>query len=161
MAKKSKDPVFRTTGTVAENRRARHDYAILQTFEAGIMLMGTEVKSMRLGGLSIVEAHAADKDGTLMLFNVNIPVYPAANRFNHEPKRPRVLLLRSKEMDKIYGSLKTEGTTLVPLSIYFNDRGVAKVQLGLAKGKKNVDRRQDIKERDWKRRKEKILRHTS
>jgi len=148
-------------GTVADNRRARYDYTILQTFEAGIILMGSEVKSLRTGGVSIVEAHASEKDGQLLLFNVNIPIYKPANRFNHEPKRPRVLLLKTKELDKIYGSIKREGTTLIPLSIFFNARGKAKVSLGLAKGKKNIDKREDLKNREWQRRKERVLRGQS
>jgi SsrA-binding protein len=148
----------RAPGTVAENRRARHDYEILATFEAGIMLLGTEVKSCREGGVSIMEAHAAEKQGEIYLFNANIPIYKPANRFNHEPKRPRKLLLKKKEISKIIGSIKREGTTLVALSLYFNKRGIAKVQLALAKGKKLVDKRQDIKDREWQRRKERLVR---
>jgi SsrA-binding protein len=148
----------RSPGTVAENRRALHDYTILATFEAGIMLLGTEVKSCRAGGVSIMEAHAAEKQGEIYLFNANIPIYKPANRFNHEPKRPRKLLLKKKEISKIIGSLKREGTTLVALSLYFNKRGIAKVQLALAKGKKLVDKRQDIKAREWQRRKERLVR---
>jgi SsrA-binding protein len=144
-------------GTVAENRRARHEYQILSTFEAGIVLLGTEVKSLREGGTSIVEAHAAEKQGEIYLFNANIPVYKPANRFNHEPKRPRKLLLKKKEINKILGSLKREGTTLVALSLYFNSRGIAKIQLALAKGKKAVDKRHAIKAREWQRRKERLL----
>ena len=148
-------------GTIAENRRARYDYTILTTFEAGIILLGTEVKSLREGGTSITEAHAGLKDGELMLFNANIPIYKPANRFNHEPKRPRKLLLHKKEISKIVGSLKKDGTTLIPLNLHFNQRGLIKVSLGLAKGKKNVDKRQDIKERDWKRRREHLLKPKS
>lgn len=148
----------RAPGTVAENRRARHDYTILSTFEAGIMLVGTEVKSCREGGVSIMEAHATEKQGDIYLFNANIPIYKPANRFNHEPKRPRKLLLKKKEISKIIGSIKREGTTLIALSLYFNKRGIAKVQLALAKGKKLVDKREDIKEREWQRRKERVVR---
>ena len=150
-------PTLKTTGTIADNRRARHDYTVLQTFEAGIMLFGTEVKSLRTGGTSIAEAHASEKDGVLYMFNMNIPIYTPANRFNHEPKRPRVLLLKKKELLKISQSLKRDGTTLIPLSLFFNQRGIAKVSLGLCKGKKNVDKREAIKERDWNRRKDRIL----
>lgn len=148
----------RTPGTIAENRRARHDYEILSTFEAGIVLQGTEVKSLREGGTSIMEAHADEKQGELYLFNANIPIYKPANRFNHEPKRPRKLLLKKKEISKIVGSIKRDGTTLVALSLFFNKRGIVKVLLALAKGKKKVDKRQDIKAREWQRRKERVLR---
>jgi SsrA-binding protein len=148
----------RAPGTVAENRRARHDYTILATFEAGIMLLGTEVKSCREGGVSITEAHAAEKQGEIYLFNANIPIYKPANRFNHEPKRPRKLLLKKKEISKIIGSVKREGTTLIALSLFFNKRGIAKVLLGLGRGKKLVDKRQDIKSREWQRRKERLVR---
>lgn len=148
----------RESKTIAENRRARHDYTILTTFEAGIMLTGTEVKSLRQGGASIVESHASEKLGEIFLFNANIPVYKSANRFNHEPKRPRKLLLKKREIGKILGAVRTEGKTLIPLSLFFNRRGIAKVLLALAKGKKNVDKRQDIKAREWQRRKERIAR---
>jgi SsrA-binding protein len=150
----------REFGTIADNRRARHDYTILATYEAGIVLQGTEVKSLRDGGTSITEAHAGLKEDTIYLFNANIPIYKSANRFNHEPKRPRKLLLRKRELSKIVGSLQRDGTTLIALRLYFNNRGLAKIQLGLGKGKKKVDKRQDIKERDWNRRKEKIMRNS-
>jgi len=142
----------------AQNRRARHDYQIDQTLEAGIMLLGTEVKSLRAGKASLAEAWAGEKDGALYLFNANIPEYAAANRFNHEPKRPRRLLVHKREMDKLLSAVRRDGMTLVPISMYFNARGIAKVELGLAKGKKKADKRESIKQRDWQRDKARLLR---
>ena len=121
---------------VAENRRARFDYAIEEVFEAGIALTGTEVKSLRFGEGSIAESYAEVKDGEVWLINANIPEFSHGNRFNHEPKRPRKLLLNDREIDKLYGAVARQGMTLVPLSIYFNSRGRAKVELALARGRK-------------------------
>src|SRR4051794_4184876 len=115
----------------AQNRRARFDYEILDTYETGLMLLGTEVKSLRTGQASLNEAYAGERDGEFFLFNCNIPEYKNANRFNHEPKRPRKLLLHRREMNKLLGALKRKGITLVPISIYFNERGRAKLEIGL------------------------------
>ena len=142
---------------IAQNRKARHDYLITDTIEAGLMLVGTEVKSLRKGGASIGESYAAERDGALYLMNANIPEYPAA-RFNHEPRRPRKLLVHKKELDRLLGAVTREHMTLIPLGLYFNERGRAKVQLGLAKGKRKADKRAAEKERDWKRDKARIMR---
>jgi SsrA-binding protein len=142
----------------AQNRKARHDYFIEDTVEAGLILLGTEVKALRLGRASIGEAFAGEQGGELFLFNAYIPEYEAANRFNHPPRRPRKLLLRRREVDRLIGSVRREGMTLVPLSIYFNDRGIAKVQLGLAKGKRKVDKREAEKEREWGRSRARLMR---
>lgn len=143
--------------TVAQNRRARHDFSIEDTFEAGIMLAGTEVKSLRNGQASIMESFAREKDGELFLLNAHIPPYDAGKTFGHQPRRPRKLLLHKREMDKLIGAVRKDGMTLVPLSIYFNRRGIAKVGLGLAKGRKKADLRAAIKERDWKREKSRLI----
>jgi SsrA-binding protein len=144
--------------TVAENRRARFDYFIDQVFEAGIVLTGTEVKSLRFGEGSITEAYAEVKGDEVWLVNSNVPEFSHGNRFNHEPKRPRKLLLKEREIAKMHGAVAREGMTLVPLSVYFNSRGRAKVELALARGKKAHDKRETIKERDWKREQSRLLR---
>lgn len=136
---------------VAQNRRARHDYEILETFEAGIVLVGTEVKSLRSGQANIQDAHAMEIGGEIILLNAYIPEYSKASRFNHETRRPRKLLLHAKEVRKLIGKVKTKGMTLVALSIYFNAKNRAKVELALVKGKKEHDKRAAIKDRDWKR----------
>ena len=143
---------------VAENRRARFDYFIETTYEAGIALTGTEVKSLRFGEGSIAESYAEVKDEEVWLINANIPEFSHGNRFNHEPKRPRKLLLNMREINKMHGAVAREGMTLVPLSVYFNGQGRAKVELALAKGKKAHDKRDTIKERDWKREQQRLLR---
>jgi len=144
---------------VAMNRKARHDYFITDTVEAGIILAGTEVKSLRTGQASIAESFAGPKDGTLFLINAYIPEYKQAGiHLQHETRRPRALLLHKRERDKLMGLVKREGMTLVPLGIYFNKRGIAKVELGLAKGKHKADKREAIKERDWKRDKARLMR---
>ena len=143
---------------VAENRRARFDYYIEDTFEAGIMLTGTEVKSLRFGEGSIAESYAEVRHGEVWLVNSNVPEFSHGNRFNHEPKRPRKLLLKEREIAKFTGLVERKGMTLVPLSIYFNGRGRAKVELALAKGKNAADKRQTVKERDWKREQGRIMR---
>jgi SsrA-binding protein len=143
---------------VAENRRARFDYFIDQVFEAGIVLTGTEVKSLRFGEGSIAESYAEVKDEAIWLVNSNIPEFSHGNRFNHEPKRPRKLLLKEREIAKMHGAVAREGMTLVPLSVYFNSKGRAKVELALAKGKKAHDKRETIKERDWKREQARVMR---
>jgi SsrA-binding protein len=142
---------------VAQNRRARYDYHIEDTIEAGMQLAGTEVKVLRQGLASINEAFATERDGALFLVNAHFPEYPAA-RFNHEPGRPRRLLLHKREIDRLKGAIKREGITLVPLAIYFNARGRAKLELGLAKGKRKADKRETEKKRDWQRDKSRIMR---
>jgi SsrA-binding protein len=142
---------------VALNRRARHDYFIEDTIEAGIELTGTEVKVLRQGLGSIAEAYAAQRDNEIVLVNAHIPEYPAS-RFNHEPRRPRRLLLHRREINRLLGGIKRDGITVVPLSIYFNERGRAKVELGIAKGKRKADKRQTEKARDWQRSRARILR---
>jgi SsrA-binding protein len=143
---------------VGENRRARYDYELLQDFEAGIALVGSEVKSLREGRINLAEAYAAMKGNELFLLNSNISEYREANRFNHEPKRPRKLLLNRKEIDRLAVGVLREGLTIVPLKIFFNTRGRAKVDIALAKGKKSVDKRETIKERDWNREKSRVMR---
>ncbi len=145
---------------IAENRRARHEYSIAETMEAGLALLGTEVKSLRLGRCSIAESHCAEKGGELYLFNATIQEYPMARLFNHEPKRPRKLLLKKNELRKLIGAITRKGMTLIPLKIYFNERGRAKLELALAEGRKKADKRQAEKERDWKREKERVLKQT-
>ena len=156
-----KPSTFDKKKIVAENRRARFDYFIEETFEAGIALSGTEVKSLRFGEGSIAEAYADVRDGEAWLINANIPEFSHGNRFNHEPKRPRKLLLHAREIEKLLGAVERKGMTLIPLSVYFNGRGRAKVELALAKGKNAADKRQTVKERDWKRDQARILREHS
>ncbi|MEO6151759.1 MAG: SsrA-binding protein SmpB [Croceibacterium sp.] len=151
-------PEFDKVKTVAENRRARFDYFIEDKFEAGIALSGTEVKSLRFGEGSIAEAYAQVHEGEAWLINANIPEFSHGNRYNHEPKRARKLLLHEREIEKMIGAVERKGMTLIPLSIYFNGRGRAKVELALAKGKQTHDKRQTMKERDWKRDKARLLR---
>jgi SsrA-binding protein len=143
---------------VAENRKARHNYAIEEVMEAGIVLTGSEVKSLRAGRATIAEAYAGEEGGEIYLINANIPEYVQANRFNHEPKRRRKLLLKKREMHRLTNAIRREGMTLVPLELYFNARGIAKLALALAKGKKVHDKRETIKERDWSRQKQRLLR---
>jgi SsrA-binding protein len=137
--------------TVAENRRARFDYAVDTVYEAGIALTGTEVKALRGGEGSIAESYAEVKGSEVWLVNSNIPEFSHGNRFNHEPKRPRKLLLHEREINKMHGAVMRQGMTLVPLSIYFNEQGRAKVELAIAKGRKAHDKREHIKEQEWKR----------
>jgi SsrA-binding protein len=143
---------------VAQNRKARHNYFIEESLEAGVMLMGTEVKSLRRGRASIVEAYAGEQNGELYLLNAQIPIYEAANRFNHEPKRPRKLLLHRREVDRLIGMVRRQGYTLVPLRLYFNARGIAKLELGVARGKQKIDKRETEKKRDWDRQKARLMR---
>jgi SsrA-binding protein len=142
----------------AQNRKARHNYFIDSTMEAGIMLVGTEVKSLRTGQASLNDAYAGEREGELFLINAHIPEYTAANRFNHEPRRPRKLLVKRRELDRILGAIRREGMTAVPLSLYFNERGRAKVELGLAHGKKKHEKRETQKQREWNREKGRLLR---
>ncbi|MBI2241376.1 MAG: SsrA-binding protein SmpB [Magnetospirillum gryphiswaldense] len=143
----------------AQNRKARHEYTIVDTIEAGIMLVGTEVKSLRAGKGNINEAFAGPNGDELILYNAYIPEYQAKMPFPHETRRPRKLLLHRRELRKLVGAIAKEGMTLVPLDIHFNDRGIAKVQLGLAKGRKAHDKREAIKQRDWNREKARVLRN--
>jgi len=143
---------------VSRNRRARFDYMIEDTVEAGMMLTGSEVKSLREGRASINEAYAGEYQGALTLINAHIPEYRPAAPFNHEPKRMRRLLVRRREMDRLLGLIRREGYTLVPISLYFNERGIAKLEIGLARGKKMADKREDAKKRDWERQKSRIMR---
>lgn len=150
-------PEFDKTKVVAENRRARFEYFIEEKYEAGICLTGTEVKSLRFGEGSIAEAYAEVKNGEVWLVNSNVPEFSHGNRHNHVPKRPRKLLLKERQIAKFHGAVERKGMTLVPLSIYFNSRGRAKVELALAKGKNNADKRATMKDRDWKRDKARIM----
>ncbi len=149
------DPNYKVA---AENRKARFNYEIGETFEAGIMLSGTEVKSLRGGKATISESYAGEKNGEIFLVNAYIPEYLQANQFNHETKRPRKLLLHRGQVNKLIGAVQREGLTIVPLKIYFNDRGRAKVEIALARGKKLHDKRETEKERDWSREKGRLLR---
>lgn len=143
---------------VVQNRRARFEYFIDENLEAGVVLTGSEVKSLRRGQAALADAWAGEKQGELWLFNSYIAEYTEAKNFNHEPKRPRKLLLKARERDKFLGAIRRDGATLVPLSIYFNERGIAKVDLGLARGKRKADKRETIKDRDWQRDKARLLR---
>ena len=148
-----------TLKIVADNRRARYDYEIGDKFEAGLMLTGTEVKSLRTGKATIAEAYAGvDRAGEMWLYNANIPEYLAGNRFNHEPKRPRKLLLRAREIVKLSDGVQREGMTIVPLRLYFNERGRAKLEVALGRGKKLHDKRETERKRDWAREKSRLLR---
>ncbi|MDX3973084.1 SsrA-binding protein SmpB [Shinella sp.] len=143
---------------VAENRKARFNYEIIDTFEAGIVLTGTEVKSLREGKANIAESYASDEGGEIWLINSYLPEYLQANRFNHETRRRRKLLLSKREINRLRIAINREGMTLVPLKVYFNDVGRAKLELALAKGKKLHDKRETEKERDWNRQKGRLLR---
>jgi SsrA-binding protein len=155
LAKKKKDDDRKI---VADNRKARFSYSIESAMEAGIMLTGSEVKSLRLGRATIAESYAQAKDGEIFLINANIPEYAAANRFGHEPKRVRKLLIHKSEARKLAAAVQREGLTLIPLKLYFTPRGIAKLELGMAKGKKLHDKRETEKRRDWARDKARIMR---
>jgi SsrA-binding protein len=142
----------------AENRKARFNYEIISTIEAGIMLTGTEIKALREGRANITDSYASREDGGMWLINCYIPEYLQANRFNHEPRRRRKLLLHAKEIDRLAQSIERDGMTIVPLNIHYNDKGFAKVELGVAKGKKLHDKRETEKSRDWDREKGRLLR---
>ena len=152
----AKDP-NKPNQIVADNRKARFNYEIVDTFEAGIALTGTEVKSLRQGKATIGDAHAGPSGAEFVLYNAYIPEYLEANRFNHEVRRPRKLLLHRREINKLMGAVQREGMALIPLKVYFNDKGRAKVELGLGKGKKLHDKRETEKERDWNRDKQRLL----
>ena len=144
-------------GQVAENRRARFDYEILDTLEAGIMLTGTEVKSLRTGKAQITESYASPEGGELWLINAHIPEYLQANRYNHEERRRRKLLVSKSELERLSMEVERSGNTIVPLKLYFNDQGRAKLLIGLAKGKKSYDKRETERNRDWNRDKARIM----
>ncbi|MDH5723729.1 MAG: SsrA-binding protein SmpB [Alphaproteobacteria bacterium] len=158
--KKDKKPsMISTDKVVADNRKARFDYEFIEEFEAGIMLKGTEVKSLRLGHCNIVESYVGPKDGEIWIFNLNIPEYQQASpKLQHEPARPRKLLLHKREIDKLLGSVSRQGMTLVAKKIYFDSRGRVKLQIALAKGKKLHDKRETEKKRDWSKQKQRLLR---
>ncbi len=143
---------------VADNRKARFNYEIVETFEAGLALTGTEVKSLRTGKATIGESYAGPSGDEIMLFNANIPEYLEANRFNHEPRRPRKLLLHRRQINKLLGATQREGFTLIPLRLYFNEKGRAKLEIALARGKKLHDKRETERARDWQRDKARLMR---
>lgn len=143
---------------IAENRRARFEYFVEETIEAGIQLVGTEVKSLRGGRANIAESYASPEKGELWLINATIPEYPPAGQFNHEPRRPRKLLVRGRELKRLMGAVEREGRTLAPLKLYFNARGIAKLEIALAKGKKAHDKREATKDREWKRQQGRLMR---
>ncbi len=154
-AKKGTAPAGRI---VADNRKARFNFEILDTLEAGIELTGTEVKSLREGKANIAESYATDQNGEIFLINSYIPEYLQGNRNNHEPRRHRKLLLHKREIAKLLGGVQRDGMTIVPLKLYYNDQGRAKLELALARGKKLHDKRQTEKNRDWEREKGRLLR---
>ena len=157
MAKAPGKPATISTGPVAENRRARFDYEILDTLEAGIVLTGTEVKSLRQGKAQITESYASPERGELWLINAHIPEYLQANRFNHEEKRPHKLLVNKKQLAKLSQDVERAGNTIVPLKLYFNEQGRAKLLIGIGKGKKSFDKRQTERNRDWGREKSRLM----
>lgn len=157
MAPKKEGKGLISHGQVAENRRARFDYEIVDTLEAGIVLTGTEVKSLRSGHAQIAESYASPERGELWLINAHIPEYLQANRFNHEERRPRKLLVSKKQLAHLSQEVERAGNTIVPLKLYFNDHGKAKLLIGLGKGKKSYDKRETEKNRDWNREKSRIM----
>jgi SsrA-binding protein len=159
MAKEPNKPTMIVTGPVAENRRARYDYEVLDTLEAGIVLTGSEVKSLRLGKAQITESYASPERGELWLINAHIPEFLQANRYNHEEKRPRKLLVSKKQLANLTEGVERAGTTIVPLKLYLNEHGKAKLLMGLAKGKKSFDKRESERNRDWNREKQRLLKH--
>ena len=142
----------------AQNRKARHNYTIEDSLEAGIVLTGSEVKALREGRANIAESYAREKEGEIILVNAHIPEYKQAGQFNHEPRRPRKLLLQRRQINRLIGAVQRDGMTLVPLKLYFNERGIAKLQLGLGRGKKKHDKRETEKTRDWNRQKARLMR---
>ncbi len=157
MAKTKTDPNYKI---IAENRRARYDYTIEEDIECGIMLLGSEVKSLRQKAANIVECYAAVEEGELWLVNSYIPAYEQAKTWGHEERRKRKLLVSKKDLSRLWNATQRKGMTLVPLVLYFNHRGIAKLKLGIAKGKKNVDKRATEAKRDWDRQKQRLLRHS-
>lgn len=144
---------------VAQNRKAKHDYFIDEVIEAGLVLVGTEAKSLRSHDVNINDAYATVEKGIPMLINAYIPEYKQANNFNHYSRRPRKLLLHAKQIRKLIGALKIQGTTIVPLSIYFNNKNIAKVEIAVVRGKKEYDKRETIKKEEWKREKARIMKN--
>jgi SsrA-binding protein len=144
---------------IAENRQARRNYEIEDTLEAGIALVGTEVKSLREGRANIAESYAREEDGRIVLVNATIPIYPPAAQFNHDPLRKRFLLLKQRELSRLLAAVEREGRTIIPMRLYFNPRGIAKVELALATGRKTIDKREVEKQRDWNRDKARLLRN--
>lgn len=144
---------------IAENRRARHDYFIEDTLEAGIMLVGTEVKALRMGKANIAESYVSVENGKLVLINANIPIFPPAAQFNHAPARTRNLLVHKRELGKLQAAIERQGRTIVPLRLYFNDRGMVKLEIAISTGKKQHDKRTTLKDRDWKRDQSRLLRN--
>lgn len=144
-------------GIIAENRRARYDYSIEDTIEAGLVLQGTEVKSLRQGKANLVHSHVRVEKGEAFLINADIPEYTGGNQFNHKPTQPRKLLLKQREIDKMMAAVQREGTTLIPLKMYFTDNGYAKLLVGYAKGRKKEDKRDNEKRRDWQRDKARLM----
>ncbi len=159
MAKTPGKPATISVGPVAENRRARYDYEIGDTLEAGIVLTGSEVKSLRQGKAQITESYASPERGELWLINAHIPEFIQANRFNHEEKRPRKLLVNKKQLAKLSQDVERAGNTIVPLKLYFNEQGRAKLLIGVGKGKKSFDKRETEKNRDWNREKSRLMKH--
>ena len=151
-------PVPSTQKLIAENRRARYDYFIEETLEAGLSLTGSEVKSLRLGRANVAESYAAVEGREIVLVNAYIPEYAAASHFNHEPRRPRKLLLHRRQIDRLLGSVNREGRTIIPLRLYWNDKGLAKLELAVAKGKKTHEKREAEADRDWQRDKARLMR---
>ncbi len=147
----------RTDGLVAENRRSRFDYTVEDTLEAGLVLQGSEVKSLRNGKANIAEAYATMEEGELWLINADIPTYEGANRFNHEPRRKRKLLVSRRERTRLSQAVERAGRTIVPLKLYFNERGLAKLLIGIAMGKKKHDKRESQAKRDWQRQKARLF----
>ena len=158
MTHNKKDAATDDVKVICRNKRATHDYAILDALECGIVLTGTEVKSLREGSASLEDAYAKLEDGEVWLIGSDIPEYTMGNRMNHKPKRPRKLLLHRRQINKLIGAVEREGMTVVPLKIYFNDKGRAKVEIALARGKKLHDKRQTEKKRDWQREKGRLMR---
>jgi SsrA-binding protein len=144
--------------TAAQNRRARFDYHIEDTIEAGLVLTGSEVKSLRAGLVNIAESYATEQGGEIWLINSYIGEYKQAGRFGHEPRRPRKLLLKQREIEKLIGAVRREGATLVPLRLYFNQRGIAKLALGVARGKRKYEKRETEKKREWERERGRLMR---
>jgi SsrA-binding protein len=158
MAEKKKNSMI-SHGIAAQNRKGRFNYTILETLEAGMVLKGPEVKSLRLGRATIAEAYAGDRDGEIWLFNSYIPEYQGGVLSRFETRAPRKLLLHRKQVDKLLGAVARDGVTLVPLDIHFNARGVAKVTLGIGEGRKKADKRHAIADRDWQRDKARLMRN--
>ena len=147
-----------TGKTIAENRRARFDYFLEETFEAGLVLTGSEVKSLRTGRANIAESYASVEGDEVVLINADIPPFAQANRFNHEPRRHRKLLLHRKQLNRLIGAVQREGRTIIPTKLYWNDKGLAKLEIALAKGKKLHDKREASADRDWQRDKARLMR---